>query len=147
MRLITVVAGSESANNSFSDTQRLLEYGFRFFETHKLFKKDIEISVGNNSRNEYKIFCVDAALIYESGADTHMDYVVVITSHLRLRIERVMERGDLTRDEFLKRLDLQWPDEDKVHMADFVIHNNGTLDNLISEAKKIRNESNFSPKK
>tara|TARA_S200000501_G_scaffold364685_1_gene397175 strand:- start:524 stop:1117 length:594 start_codon:yes stop_codon:yes gene_type:complete len=88
-------------------------------------------------KNEYKIFCIDAALIYESGADTHMDYVVVITSHLRLRIERVMERGDLTRDEFLKRLDLQWPDEDKVHMADFVIHNNGTLDNLISESKKI----------
>ena len=89
------------------------------------------------SKNEYEIFCVDAALIYESGADTHMDYVVVITSHLRLRIERAMERGDLTRDEFLKRLDLQWPDEDKVHMADFVIHNNGTIDELISESKKI----------
>lgn len=89
------------------------------------------------SKNEYEIFCVDAALIYESGADTHMDYVVVITSHLRLRIERAMERGDLTRDEFLKRLDLQWPDEDKVHMADFVIHNNGTIDELISESKKV----------
>ena len=88
-------------------------------------------------KNEYKIFCIDAALIYESGADTHMDYVVVITSHLRLRIERVMERGDLTRDEFLKRLDLQWPEEDKVHMADFVIHNNGTLNDLIIESKKI----------
>ena len=89
------------------------------------------------SKNEHEIFCVDAALIYESGADTHMDYVVVITSHLRLRIERAMERGDLTRDEFLKRLDLQWPDEDKVHMADFVIHNNGTIDELISESKKV----------
>ena len=88
-------------------------------------------------KNEYEIFCVDAALIYESGADTHMDYVVVITSHLRLRIERAMERGDLTRDEFLKRLDLQWPDEDKVHMADFVIHNNGTIDERIIESKKI----------
>ena len=35
MRLITVVAGSDSANNSFSDTQRLLEYGFRFYATEK----------------------------------------------------------------------------------------------------------------
>ena len=66
-----------------------------------------------------------------------MDYVVVITSHLRLRTERVMERGGLTRDEFLRRLDLQWPDEDKVHMADFVIHNNGTKDDLITESKKV----------
>jgi len=88
-------------------------------------------------KGQYEIFCVDAALIYESGADTHMDYVVVVTSHLRLRTERVMERGGLTRDEFLERLDLQWPDEDKVHMADFVIHNNGTKDDLIAESKKI----------
>ena len=37
MRLITVVAGCDSANNSFSDTQRLLEYGFRFYATEKYF--------------------------------------------------------------------------------------------------------------
>ena len=37
MRLITVVAGSDTANNSFSDTQRLLEYGFRFYATQKYF--------------------------------------------------------------------------------------------------------------
>jgi dephospho-CoA kinase len=88
-------------------------------------------------KGQHEIFCVDAALIYESSADTHMDYVVVVTSHLGLRTERVMERGGLTRDEFLRRLDLQWPDEDKVHMADFVIHNNGTQDDLIAESKKI----------
>ena len=37
MRLITVVAGSDSANNSCSDTQRLLDYGFRFYSTEKYF--------------------------------------------------------------------------------------------------------------
>ena len=86
---------------------------------------------------KHDMFCVDAALIYESGADTHMDYVVVVTSHLRLRTERVMSRGSLTRDEFLRRVDLQWPDEDKVHMADYVIHNNGTKEDLITESKRV----------
>ena len=42
MRLITVVAGSDSANNSFSDTQRLLEYGFRFYATQKYFDANTE---------------------------------------------------------------------------------------------------------
>ena len=42
MRLITVVAGSDSANNSFSDTQRLLEYGFRFYATQKYFDANKE---------------------------------------------------------------------------------------------------------
>ena len=90
-------------------------------------------------KNKYDIFAIDAALIYESGSDTHLDYIVVITSHLKLRTERVMTRGQLTREEFLKRRELQWPDEDKVHMADFVIHNNGTANELEEETKKIYN--------
>ena len=89
------------------------------------------------SNKKHEIFVVDAALIYESGADTHMDYIIVVTSHLRLRTQRVMERGGLTREEFLSRLDLQWPDEDKVHMADFVIHNNGTENELLEERDAI----------
>ena len=89
------------------------------------------------SSGKHEIFIVDAALIYESGADTHMDYVIVVTSHLKLRTERVMSRGDLNRDEFFKRLDLQWPDEDKINISDFVIHNNGTKDQLEAEAKMV----------
>ena len=88
-------------------------------------------------KGKHDMFCVDAALIYESGADAHMDYVIVVTSHLRLRTERVMERGGLTREEFLRRLELQWPDEDKTHMADYVIHNNGTREGLMNESKKV----------
>ena len=87
----------------------------------------------------HEVFVVDTALIYESGADTHMDYVIVVTSHLKIRTERVMTRGGLTLDEFLQRVELQWPDEDKVHMADFVIHNNSTEEQLAAEAKKIYN--------
>ena len=66
-----------------------------------------------------------------------MDYVVVITSHLGLRIERALSKGDLSRDEFLKRADLQWPDEDKIHLADFVIQNNGSEKKLFKETKKV----------
>ena len=88
-------------------------------------------------KGNHDIFCVDAALIYESAADTHMDYVIVVTSLLRLRTERVMSRGRMTREEFLRRIDLQWPDEDKVNMADFVIHNNGTKEDLVNESKKV----------
>ena len=89
------------------------------------------------SENKYSCFVVDAALIYESGADTHMDYVIVITSLLRYRTERVMSRNNITRDDFLKRVSLQWSDEDKEHLADYVIQNNSDLKNLEKESKKI----------
>jgi serine-type D-Ala-D-Ala carboxypeptidase (penicillin-binding protein 5/6) len=44
MRLIAVVAGSPSAIQRLDDSQRLLEYGFRFFATQKLITKDTEIT-------------------------------------------------------------------------------------------------------
>ena len=44
MRLITVVAGSVSDNERFLSTQRLLEYGFRFYATQKYFDANTEYS-------------------------------------------------------------------------------------------------------
>ena len=90
-----------------------------------------------SSANKHKIFVVDAALIYESGADTHMDFVIVITSLLRFRAERAMGRGNMTREDFMKRVDLQWTDEDKAHMADYIISNNNSLEDLKKDARKI----------
>tara|TARA_B100001250_G_scaffold177320_1_gene152359 strand:- start:5303 stop:6460 length:1158 start_codon:yes stop_codon:yes gene_type:complete len=45
MRLIAVVAGSPSENERLTSSQRLLEYGFRFFSTQKLIAKGSEITV------------------------------------------------------------------------------------------------------
>ncbi|WP_371811824.1 D-alanyl-D-alanine carboxypeptidase family protein [Thiomicrorhabdus sp. 6S3-12] len=52
MRLISVVLGTSSANTRIQETQKLLNYGFRFFETHKLYNafqrlKDVTIWEGN----------------------------------------------------------------------------------------------------
>ena len=100
--------------------------------------REIDKQFGDVSiKDKHKIFVLDAALIYESGADTHMDYVIVVTSLLRFRTERAMSRGNMTREDFMKRLDLQWPDEDKVHMADFIIPNNSSVDYLEKEAREI----------
>ena len=102
-----------------------------------VFKKIDETFEKIANEDKYKIFVVDAALIYESGADTHMDYVIVVTSLLRYRTERVMNKGEISRDDFMKRVDLQWADEDKEHLADYVIENNADLKILKEESKKI----------
>ena len=88
----------------------------------------------------HDIFVVDAALIYESGADTHMDYVIVITALLKIRMERALQRETLTRDEILKRIDLQWSEEEKIALADFVIHNDGTEKELRDSVTDIYNQ-------
>jgi len=91
-------------------------------------------------KGTYDIFVVDAALIYESGADTHMDYVIVITALLKVRMERALQRETLTRDEILKRMDLQWPEEEKIALADFVIHNDSTEEEFRNSITDIYNQ-------
>ena len=75
---------------------------------------------------KHGVFIVDAALIYETGFDAHLDYVIVVTAHLKNRMERALGRETLSREEILKRVDFQWPEEEKVNMADFVVHNDET---------------------
>ncbi len=80
--------------------------------------------------NKYSLFIVDAALIYESGYDAHLDYVIVVTAQLKHRMERALQRKTLSRDEILKRIDFQWPEEEKTSAADYVIYNDGTEEDL-----------------
>ena len=44
MRLIAVVAGRESENERLTASQRLLEYGFRFYATQKLVSQEIKVT-------------------------------------------------------------------------------------------------------
>ncbi len=86
---------------------------------------------------KYAVFIIDAAMIYESGYDIHLDYIIVITAQLKNRMERALARKTLTREEILKRIEFQWPEEEKVRMADFVIHNDGTEKELNDNIKSI----------
>ena len=61
---------------------------------HPYIFKEIDDTISLISkRNKFDIFLVDAALIYESGYDIHMDYVVVVTSRLKLGTERALSSG------------------------------------------------------
>ena len=90
--------------------------------------------------NKYNIFIVDAALVYESGLHSHLDYVIVVTAQLKFRMERSLSRNTLTREEILKRMDFQWPEEEKVNASDFVIHNDTSEKDLQSKLKEILNK-------
>ena len=79
---------------------------------------------------KHGLFIVDGALIFESGYDAHLDYVIVVTAQLKHRMERALGRQTLSREEIIKRIEYQWPEEEKVNLADFVIHNDGTEDEL-----------------
>ena len=86
------------------------------------------------------LFVVDAALIYESGFDQHLDHVIVVSVQYGSRMNRALQRGTLTREDIQRRMDLQLPEESKVQMADFVIDNNGDQEHLSKQVDEIYQE-------
>mgnify|MGYP000598478855 FL=1 len=90
-----------------------------------------------SAKNKHTMFIVDGALIYESGYDQHLDYVIVVTALMKNRMERAMGRRTLTREQILQRIELQWTEEEKTGLADFVIHNDSTENSLRKEITEI----------
>jgi dephospho-CoA kinase len=66
----------------------------------------------------------EAALLFESGSNAGVDYVVGVDAPPEVRIGRVMERDGLSRDEVLARMGKQLGEGDKMKLCDFVITNN-----------------------
>jgi dephospho-CoA kinase len=65
----------------------------------------------------------EAALIFESSSDAHLDCVIGVYAPQDLRIKRVMERNNILREEILNRMNKQMDEEEKMRRCDFVIVN------------------------
>ncbi|MEO8583300.1 MAG: dephospho-CoA kinase [Flavitalea sp.] len=78
----------------------------------------------------------EAALIFESGAQDQLDYVIGVSSPVELRIERAMQRDKLTREQVMERMDRQINETIKMRLCDFVIVNDG-IKPLIAQVLKL----------
>lgn len=65
----------------------------------------------------------EAALIFESGSQNELDYVIGVYAPQTLRIHRTMQRDNITREEVLARMRRQIDEEIKMRLCDFVIIN------------------------
>jgi dephospho-CoA kinase len=85
---------------------------------------------------KYPIFIIDAALIIESGSYEYYyesgAYLILLTSSKATRIERALSRDNLSEESIKERMDLQWADDKKKDYADYILENNGSLDQLKS---------------
>jgi len=89
----------------------------------------------------HAIAIVEAALILEAGAAKHFDRLVVVTCRPEQRIERWAARVkvdlEAARREVTRRMAAQFPDEEKVKAADYVIDNSGSLDATRVKAAEV----------
>lgn len=65
----------------------------------------------------------EAALIFESGTQNELDYVIGVYAPQALRIHRVMQRDNVTREQVLQRMANQIDESVKMKLCDFVVVN------------------------
>jgi len=75
-----------------------------------------------NLRTE-PIVMKEAAIFFESGSYTEMDYMVGVSAPEILRIERVMKRDGSNREAIQNRISRQMNEEEKMKRCDFIISN------------------------
>ena len=65
----------------------------------------------------------EAALIFESGSQESLDYVIGVSAPAHLRMQRAMHRDNMTRGQVQQRMSKQIEEVIKMHLCDFIIYN------------------------
>jgi dephospho-CoA kinase len=81
----------------------------------------------------------EAALLFESGAASELDYIIGVTAPAALRIQRVIKRDQSDPSQVKKRMDLQLEESLKQKLCDFTIVNDETSP-LLSQILKVDQE-------
>ena len=77
--------------------------------------------------NDFAIY--ESALIFESGSYKLNDYNILVISDINKRIERVIKRDNVKKDDVLLKINNQWPDQKKIPLADYVFENSSVNEN------------------
>ncbi|MFZ4670581.1 MAG: dephospho-CoA kinase [Flavobacterium sp.] len=74
-------------------------------------------------QNHYPFIVKEAAILFESGSYKKCDKIITVIAPLETRIERVLKRDNMSRENIIKRLQNQWTDEQRVAKSHFVVDN------------------------
>jgi len=65
----------------------------------------------------------EAAILFETGLNKEMDFVITVYTPIDERIERIKKRDNFTDQQIMERINNQMSDEIKIKNSDFVIYN------------------------
>ena len=89
-----------------------------------------------NSLPESAVVIYDTPLMFEKQLQGQFDKVLMVVSDKKLRQTRLVERG-LELGDIEARMANQATDEQRISIADFVIENNGTQEQLQEQVAKV----------
>ena len=117
---------------------RLAMERFIHHEIAKLILKNVVFAEKEGSR----MVVIEVPLLFELDMKEKFDWVVVVSADKELRVKRLMERDQTSRDEAMHLIDVQMPDKEKIDRADYVVQNEGSMEKLVESVDILFNNLN-----
>jgi len=99
--------------------------------------------------NDWKEFCIEhqnaeivikeAAIMFETESKNTVDKIALVYAPIELRIKRVMQRDNVSKEMVMQKINNQMPDEEKLKLAHYIIYNNEE-NSLIEQVVKLHNK-------
>lgn len=107
---------------------------------HQKFLEDAE-------RSGAPVAVVDVPLLFETGGESRVDAVVVVTTTSEIQRQRILARDNMTGEKLDAILARQMPDAEKRRRADFVVDTSHGLDPVRSRIRDILEEAAKMPRR
>ncbi len=139
--------GSELIQNGRLDRVKLGDVVFRDQEkllqlneiSHRHVIAELEKRITEFTKLNYSACIIDAPMLFEAGLDQRCDAVIAVVSDEAKQIERICARDAIDEERAKKRLLNQKSSEELKALADFVIINNGTYQELTRQCELLKN--------
>tara|TARA_B100000902_G_C27285633_1_gene904264 strand:+ start:161 stop:754 length:594 start_codon:yes stop_codon:yes gene_type:complete len=89
------------------------------------------------NKKKYNMFIVDAALIFEANYTSFFDYTLLITAPEKIRLDRAVNRRNISLENIQNRISLQMSENSKKKLADHVIINDSSIESLNKKLEKF----------
>jgi len=100
------------------------------FLHHEIIKL-IHKNVVSAEKEGCRMVVIEVPLLFELDMKERFDWVVVVSADKELRVKRLMERDQTSRDAAEDLINVQMPDEDKIGRADYVVRNEDSIEKLV----------------
>ena len=104
---------------------------------HPKVREYFNIWAKNNLHLPYVI--EEAAILFESKANVDMDFTINVQANELIRIKRVVDRDNVSKDLVKSRMNNQMSDKERGSLADFTIDNDGDK-MILAQVIKIHNK-------
>ena len=88
-------------------------------------------------QNGSALVVLDIPLLYETGGESRVDKVAVVTCDAETQRRRVLSRPGMTAEKFALILSRQMPDVEKRKRADFIVHTDAGLEAARKQVEEV----------